>query len=299
MKTRTVDFAAATAFITTHGRLLDRRRFEVLFSGGSPEAVFAALDGYRNPDGGYGCGLEPDLRAPGSQPLHALHAFEALVDCAPATSPRAVALCDWLASVTFDDGGLPFVLPISDGAGCAPWFISADSSVSSLHGTTAVVAMARELARHHPAVAAHPWLSSAVRYCLGRIARLERPHAYELLFSLRLLDGLREEPEAANQLRRLATLIPPSGLLPVEGGIEGERLKPLDLAPVPGTSIIKYLPREIIDADLDRLVADQQSDGGWRVDFNSSSPAGALEWRGFATVRALAVLRAHGRLQAS
>ena len=31
---------------------------------------------------------------------------------APTTSPRAVELCDWLASVSLPDGGLPFALPV-------------------------------------------------------------------------------------------------------------------------------------------------------------------------------------------
>ena len=39
-----------------------------------PSGLLAALDGYRNPDGGYGWGLEPDLRTPESQPGAALHA---------------------------------------------------------------------------------------------------------------------------------------------------------------------------------------------------------------------------------
>ena len=32
-------------------------------------------------------------------------------------------------------------------------------------------------------------------------------------------------------------------------------------------------------------------DGGWRVDFGSFSPAAELEWRGYATVQAVSILR--------
>lgn len=41
-----------------------------------PDGALAALSAYRNPDGGYGWGLEADLRARESQPGAALHAFE-------------------------------------------------------------------------------------------------------------------------------------------------------------------------------------------------------------------------------
>ena len=40
----------------------------------------------------------------------------------------------------------------------------------------------------------------------------------------------------------------------------------------------------------------QQDDGGWVVDFTAYSPAAALDWRGYATVGALTVLRANGRV---
>jgi hypothetical protein len=37
-------------------------------------------------------------------------------------------------------------------------------------------------------------------------------------------------------------------------------------------------------------------DGGWDVDWAHWSPAGALDWRGWATVRALRILRANARV---
>lgn len=85
---------AARSFMGGHARVLDRRRFQLLFDGASAEPVLAALSAYRNPDGGYGHGLEPDLRAPESQPAAALHAFEVFADVAPVIAPEAVELCD-------------------------------------------------------------------------------------------------------------------------------------------------------------------------------------------------------------
>ena len=64
----TPDFAAATAFVAANARIIDRRRFERLFNEGSAEPVRDAVAAYRNDDGGFGNALEPDCRAPGSQP---------------------------------------------------------------------------------------------------------------------------------------------------------------------------------------------------------------------------------------
>ena len=101
---------AARGFMAGHARVLDRRRFELLFEGADATPVLAALGAYRNPDGGYGHGLEPDLRASESQPAAALHAFEVFAEVAPVTAPEAVELCDWLDAVALPDGGLPFAM---------------------------------------------------------------------------------------------------------------------------------------------------------------------------------------------
>jgi hypothetical protein len=61
--------------------------------------VLAARRAYRTPDGGYGHGLEPDLRASETQPAAALHAFEVFAEIAPVTAPEAVELCDWLDTI--------------------------------------------------------------------------------------------------------------------------------------------------------------------------------------------------------
>src|SRR4051812_19009703 len=170
-----IDLAAAEAFLTTHARLLDQRRFALHFTGGAPGDALAALEAYRNADGGYGWGLEPDLRAPESQPGGALHALEVFEEAAPATTPRSGELCDWLYSVTLDDGGLPFALPVASAAGTAPFWAQADPRASSLHITSAVAASAHRVARHDAADAPPPWLAPGPRYCLDAVPPGERP----------------------------------------------------------------------------------------------------------------------------
>jgi hypothetical protein len=287
-----IDLSAAADFMATHARVLDRRRFELLNGETDPSGALAALDGYRNPDGGYGWGLEPDLRSPESQPGAALHAFEVFEDVAPATSPHAATLCDWLDSVSLPDGGLPFALPLSRSAGSAPWWKDVDPSVSSLQITAVVAATAQRVAANDPEVAAHPWLERATRYCLSAIAAMdEAPFAYVLAFSVLFLDAVYDSrPEAAELLRRLGAYVPADGQVRVRGGTEDERLHPLDLAPRPDRPARDLFSAEIISADLDRLAGMQQEDGGWVVDYLKISPAGSLDWRGHATVRAIDIL---------
>jgi hypothetical protein len=84
----------------------------------------------------------------------------------------------------------------------------------------------------------------------------------------------------------------------VEGGTEDEALRPLDFAPEPGRPSWELFAADVIAADLDRVAAEQRDDGGWEVDYLKVSPSGVLDWRGYATVRAVSLLAANGRLRA-
>jgi hypothetical protein len=288
-----VDLQAASEFMAGNTRLLDRRRFGVVVDGDPPEGALAALSAYRNPDGGYGWGLEPDLRSTSSQPGPALHAFEVFEDILPATTPAAIELCDWLAPVTLPDGGLPFALPIDDGGGSAPFWVDADPTTSSLQITAIVTANAQRVAAQDPAVASHEWLARATEYLMDAIAALEeRPQTLQLAFSVQFLDAAYDRhPRAKELLAELSQYIPESGLVPVTGGIEGETMKPLDFAPFPDRPTRDLFSAEVIEKDVERLAAGQRDDGGWEVDFASYSPAATLEWRGHATVRAVTILK--------
>jgi hypothetical protein len=289
------DFAKAEEFMATHARLLDRRRLDAVLGAGPPEALLSALSAYRNPDGGFGWALEPDLRSPGSQPAGALHALELLGDVAPLTSPMAVELAGWLESVTLPDGGLPFVV---EGAGpeSSPIWSGADTTTSSLHMTTAVAGYALRVAEHDAELAEHPWLRRAVDYSMSGIGAMTEPSgAHVLSYSLQFLDSaVGTIPEAEAQLERLAGFLSPDGVLAVRGGLEGEKLTPLVYSPVPDRPLRRYVPAEAIERDLDRVAAEQQPDGGWEIDFAPASAGAALEWRGYVTLLALLALRRNG-----
>ena len=294
----TVDLAAAADFLASSARVLDRRRFDLLFGDGAPEPVLAAVDAYRNPDGGYGWGLEPDLRSRTSQPGGALHAFEVFADLVPVRTARAAELCDWLASVSLPDRGLPFALRMPDPAACAPFWASADPTESSLQITAVVAATAHRVGAADAVVADHPWLVRATEYCLAAVRRLgAEPHAMALAFAAQLLDAAAPTtPGARDLVEALRPHVPADGLVHVDGGADDEFMRPLDFAPFPGGPARSLFGPGVVEADLERLAAGQLADGGWSVDFASYSPASALEWRGQRTVQALALLRANGAL---
>ncbi len=242
------------------------------------------MDGYRNPDGGYGWGMEPDLRAAESQPGGALHAMEVFAELGTPT-PQATTLCSWLETISLPDGGVPFALPVADPTGCAPFWLEATPE-SSLHSTAFVTAMALRVAAFDPAVAAHPWLTAAVAYCEREISNLtSAPHPIALSYAVQVANSL----DSRELLDKLGSYLPDDGVLHVTGGAPDEFLRPLDFSPWPGPARSLFSPA-VIKADLARVDGEQQADGGWPVPFGSFSPMATLEWRGYATVKAVALI---------
>jgi hypothetical protein len=286
-----INLAAAIQFVTVHARLLDRRRLGHALGRVSAEEVLAALNAYRNPDGGYGWGLEADLRSETSQPGAALHVFETLAEIPEIKAHEARELCDWLLGVSNDDGGLPFAMPFTDTAGTAPWWTGPSTGDSSLQITAIVAAQAHRVADHDPVVGDHEWLARATKFCIRTSLESRNLGAYELGFALQLADRAgRRGMFPQDAIDHLLTLLPASGTMHVTGGTETEYLHLLDFSPWPDGPVRAAISPKLIEKDIERRINLQQPDGGWTVEFESASPAGALEWRGYVTVQHILML---------
>jgi hypothetical protein len=283
------DLAAAAQFIASNARLLDRRRFAYLEGDGSSEAVVRALDAYRNADGGVGH-IEPDIRAPGSQPLAVRYAFDVLHEVDAADRSLATGALDWLTTVSNDDGGVAFVLTTARGWPIAPWFEPQDDPPSSLLATSGLASMGTRLGLEHP------WIERAIDFCAPRLQDALEGDAYTMRYVVDLLDAAPGRFDVDADLELLARRVSGDGVLRVEGGAEGEALRPLDLAPWPEHVARRLYSDEVIEHELERLAAGQLGDGGWEFDWAHWNPAAVYEWRGIVTVNALTTLRAYGRL---
>ena len=286
------DLDAAAQFVHSHGRLLERRRFQHLF-GGQPDAgaVLRAVEAYKNADGGFGL-MEPDLRTPASQPSAVLYAFEVLEEI-PGVAPKRLTddALDWLtATATNDDGGIPFVLPSAKGYAHAPWWAPTENPPSSLLMTAGVASVAHRLGLDHP------WLGPASAYVWNALAGLKLSDAYAFRYTVHFLDAVPDRARADAEIDVLADRMPADGVLRVEGGIEGETLGALEVAPRPDHAGRRLFPDALVDEELDRLAAAQLADGGWDFGWAAWNPAVAWEWRGMVTLAALNTLKAYNKL---
>jgi hypothetical protein len=283
----------AAGFVWRSGRLIDRHRFAHLFLGGDRAPVLAALAAYRNPDGGFGNALEPDLRGPGSQPEPVEVAFWVLDEVGAMDDPMVAAACDWLATVTTVEGGVPFMLPSALEHPRAPWWETEPDPPAALVPTAAIAGL---LHKHR---VGHPWLEGATAFCWRAIEAMTETSPYDVRSVLPFLDHVPDRERAEAAFAKVGALTLEQGLVALDPAATGEAHFPLDYAPTPPALARRLFSDELLDAHLDHLVASQQPDGGWLVNWPAWTEAAGLEWRAWATVHNLAVLRAYGRLPAS
>jgi hypothetical protein len=286
---KTPDFDAAADFLAAHARVLDRRVFQRLFSGGAAEPVRDAVAAYRNADGGFGHALEPDCRASASQPA-AVEMAMRIMDLADAWDERLVRdAIDWLTTIAPAEGGAAFIQPSVSEGPHAPWWVPVEGHPASLIQTGQIAAMlyAHEIA--------HPWLDGATRVMWSGIEALTSPNGYEMFGVLAFLEQVPDRKRAEDAFDRVGPLLLSSRLVTLDPAAEGETFGPLDFAPLPGSIARRLFDASTIDAHLDHLAGAQRDDGGWMFNWPSWSPAAEADWRGFITVDALRVLRANGR----
>lgn len=272
-----------------NARLLDVHRMAALLRGESTEAVVAALRAYRNTDGGFGHALEPDVRAPDSEPTSTLHALSVLAEIGALEDPMAVDAAAWIERVANPDGGVPFVLPTAAAYPGAPWMVPSEDG-SHLTFALAAVLLEAEIDA--------AWLDRGREWCWSKLESPDELSAYSIKFSLEFLDRVEDSERAETMIEGMRGLLDADGSVRVAGGTDDERLTPLTLSERPDARSRALFTPSQIEAGLDQLELGQQDDGGWTFDWLAWSPGQSIEWRGALTVRALSTLIGHGRIEA-
>lgn len=279
----------ARGFIYGNARLLERRLFAFHFEGGSADAVIAALAPYQNDDGGFGNALEPDKRTPHSQPQDAeiaLHVMDEIGVLPPEVIRR---LCDWLQSVTTEEGGVPFSLSSVNAYPHAPWWAAEAKAPAETNPTAAIVGI---LDKHG---VKHPWIEPAAEFCWRKVEATTETSFHDAITKIAFLEHAFDRPRAERALRRLADMIAAPGMVEHNPEAQGYIQMPLDWAPHPTSFARRLFSDDLIARHLDWLATRQQEDGGWPISWEPISPGVQLEWRGRVTIAALRTLESYGR----
>jgi hypothetical protein len=286
-------FAAADRFLHREARLVERRLFATCFLGASPIGVIGALRGYQNDDGGFGHGLEPDKRCPASLPIDVEAAFQAYATAGATETGLIQRACDFLAGVAERagaGGAVPLAFPVIEqfprAVHWAEW-----TYTPGLNPTAGLAGRLYRLGVQHP------WLEEAAAYCWRQLEAGQLiDDAHELAEVFVFLEHAPDRDRADKHAEALAGTLAEVNMFRLDPAADGYGLTPLHLAPQPGSRWRTLFTETQIDGHLDKLVADQQPDGGWPITWEPPSEAALLEWRGIVTLEALRTLTAYARL---
>ncbi len=285
--------SAGSEFLLRQGRLLERRLAETCLAGAPAAGAVNTLRGYQNEDGGFGHGLEPDTRCPVSLPIYVEVAFQALAAANTVDHVMVARACDFLARVAreADSGGaVPFAFPVIESFPRAGHWTEWTYQ-PGLNPTAGLVGLLYQLGVDHP------FVTDGAEYCWEQLESTELPaDAHALSEVLVFLDGAPERERANEMAAAVGDALRGSTWFRLDAEDTSYGLSPLNIAPAADSRWRALFRDDEIEAHLDRMERDQQSDGGWPIAWEPPSDLARMEWRGIETLRALRTLTSYGRI---
>ncbi len=299
-------FLRATSFIEEHGRSLEQQLLSYHFGSGTKEAVLMALAPYQNEDGGFGQGLEPDVRTPASSALATQQAFHLLrtigVAAEEAMVRRAVEYL--LKSYDAGRGVWPIVPPEVEDAPHAPWWTYVDTD-KNFGGFLANPRAAIVGFLHDYAALVYPdflaQVTALTLTCLETAPDKMEMHDLLCYVTLAETENLpqAQKEQAQSKLRQVAAHS--LEMNPAAWG--GYGLLPLGVISAPDHFLAATVPDAAIQANLDLLIDSQLSDGAWAPAWNwafvseTAWQAAELGWKSQITLTNLKLLHAFERIE--
>ncbi|MBW1294836.1 hypothetical protein [Aquimarina litoralis] len=297
MKLSKDKYLNARDFILTNARMIERRLFEFHFANGDKNGVFHAIYAYRNPDGGFGHGLEPDTASPESQPLFSIMALETLDEVGCLT--KEIILKDFMPyfeNITTEKGGVPWMLRPKSDYPCEGHF----KTVKEWAALSTTAPLLGILEKYEIDI---PWMKKAEEFVWSEFERIQDKHVFCYLCVprwLTFLTNTRSKEKANKKISNLKKWISADGVICNDKSDDGWGLygKPNSLNYANSSESILYsmFNKETIESDLQTLIEKQKEDGRWDTWYGISEGT-KLEWAGIQTLWVLKTLKNYNKIE--
>jgi hypothetical protein len=276
-----VSVEKAGCYVHAHGNLWERALWGYLFANGSAQRVHACLLPYKNPDGGWGHGLEHDIRAPQSNPLMLEFLLSVMRDTGLPPGAILDGTPEWLASIQKEDGSLSNPPGLEDYPR-AQWWTEGQTIPDSIAGNLIKLGLCPDEVRDRT----RTWVGENVS--LESIQQnnwlFMAYHPYDYFFN--------EDDFPEIETFREATLenIYQTALEHERKG-ELQKLFPFfQFADGPESLVARNAPPGLVDRILDTLQETQREDGGW------DDEHGLTYWQPYFSTIILLALKRFGRI---
>lgn len=297
---------AARAFLLARARPLERALYAHVFEGADAKAALDALAAYQNADGGFGRGIEPDLRTPASSAIGTSVALQTLRDTnTPAAHPLVERAMAYLLA-TYDAARevWPIIPAAANDAPHAPWWTWSEALAENWGDFRAnpraeIVGYLYDYATLVPPELLARLTDAVIAHAEALPDQMEM---HDLLCYLRLVET-RTMPDIARERlhERLARAVRATVVFDADAW-GGYGLMPLDVAPAPNAAFAGEV-HNAVERNLDYAIGQQAADGSWSPAWSwedaylEAWATARVEWQGVLTLKMLRSLRDWGRLE--
>jgi len=298
-------FEEASDYVLHSARALERNTYNYFFNGDDNNKSLLELKNYQNPDGGFGHGLEPDLRLPYSSPIATTFAFRQLEKLGEKTDVAEdiiqSGICYLKESFCRDENRWYSVPPEINEYPHAPWWhYSEDSGGTAIdeswgNPTAEILAYGLKYDGISDEIDIDSLLSEAIR---NFNEKDEFKSEHEVYCYLKLYDVLPkgEASKIEGQLKKAV-----DQLVHADPSAWNEYVpQPLDFVSEPDSPRFG-ISETSLENNLDFLIERIDEDGAVRPNwswgqFESEWERAELEWTGILTLNALITLEKFDRI---
>jgi hypothetical protein len=291
----------AAAYIRSQARPLEQARYACHFENGALAAVLDELAAFQNDDGGFGHGLEPDVRLADSSVIATTIAFQVFREFGVSGDhPMVFRACRYLMD-TYDAprANWPIIPANVDDAPHAPWWIPGGDLDQSLANPRAeIVGYLNDYPEHFPAAMREQLTSAVVDYLLERPDTIKM---HDLLCYMRLWNTRNLAQDLRSRILEQLRPIVENSVEQNRAGWQAYGLQPLSIASTPDSPFADRF-QDAIEQNLDFIIETQAEHGGWMPTWSwgenwpDAWAQAQREWSGCITLDNLRTLHAYGRI---
>lgn len=295
-------FEQARAYLKREARPLEQALFAYHFEGGSAADVLAALATFQNADGGFGHGLEADIRLADSSVIATTLAFQIFRELAtPGDHPIVSKACRYVgASYDPQRRKWPIIPPNIEDAPHAPWWVlDGELNRSAANPRAEIAGYLWDYPAHFSPTLREQVTADVLQYLFDQPDTMPM---HDLLCYIRFWETKTLPPDVRARLLPKLKAIANAIIDRDPASWSNYGLPPLGICEAPTSPFAEGLQNEIA-LNLDFIIAKQGENGAWMPNWSwgdqwpEAWTAAQREWSGRITLHNLVLLRRFGRIE--